>query len=113
VLLNEYQEMADSKSVPHRDFYNVRKVDTHVHHSACINQKHLLHFIKSKIKKCLNEVVMFRGSKHLTLLEVFKSINLTAYDLSIDTLDIHAYTDSFHRFDKFNLMYNPISESRL
>ena len=22
------------KKVPHRDFYNVRKVDTHVHHSA-------------------------------------------------------------------------------
>lgn len=73
VLLNEHQEMADSKvggilsalphcwdksnveihqRVPHRDFYNVRKVDTHVHHSACMNQKHLLRFIKSKMKKC-------------------------------------------------------------
>ena len=51
VLLNEYQEMADTKRVPHRDFYNVRKVDTHVHHSACMNQKHLLRFIKSKMKK--------------------------------------------------------------
>jgi AMP deaminase len=113
VLLNEYQEMADSKSVPHRDFYNVRKVDTHVHHSACMNQKHLLRFIKSKMKKCPNEVVMFRDGKHLTLSEVFESINLTAYDLSIDTLDMHAHTDSFHRFDKFNLKYNPIGESRL
>lgn len=89
VLLNEYQEMADSKRVPHRDFYNVRKVDTHVHHSACMNQKHLLRFIKSKMKKCPDEVVMFRDGKHLTLEEVFQSINLTAYDLSIDTLDMH------------------------
>jgi len=89
VLLNEYQEMADSKRVPHRDFYNVRKVDTHVHHSACMNQKHLLRFIKSKMKKCPDEVVMFRDGKHLTLAEVFRSINLTAYDLSIDTLDMH------------------------
>lgn len=113
VLLNEYQEMADSKRVPHRDFYNVRKVDTHVHHSACMNQKHLLRFIKSKMKKCPDEVVMFRDEKHLTLEEVFQSINLTAYDLSIDTLDMHAHTDSFHRFDKFNLKYNPIGESRL
>ncbi|CAL3967021.1 unnamed protein product [Diplocarpon coronariae] len=113
VLLNEYQEMADSKRVPHRDFYNVRKVDTHVHHSACMNQKHLLRFIKSKMKKCPDEVVMFRDGKHLTLEEVFQSINLTAYDLSIDTLDMHAHTDSFHRFDKFNLKYNPIGESRL
>ena len=112
-LLNEYQEMADSKKVPHRDFYNVRKVDTHVHHSACMNQKHLLRFIKSKMKKSPDEVVMFRDDKHLTLREVFESIHLTAYDLSIDTLDMHAHTDSFHRFDKFNLKYNPVGESRL
>lgn len=112
-LLNEYQETADSKKVPHRDFYNVRKVDTHVHHSACMNQKHLLRFIKSKMKKFPDEVVLYRDGKHLTLAEVFESINLTAYDLSIDTLDMHAHTDSFHRFDKFNLKYNPIGESRL
>ncbi|KAF8467784.1 hypothetical protein BDZ91DRAFT_793449 [Kalaharituber pfeilii] len=113
ILLNEYQEMADSKRVPHRDFYNVRKVDTHVHHSACMNQKHLLRFIKSKMKKCPDEVVLYRDGKHLTLAEVFASLNLTAYDLSIDTLDMHAHTDSFHRFDKFNLKYNPVGESRL
>ncbi len=71
------------------DFYNVRKVDTHVHHSACMNQKHLLRFIKSKMKKSPDEVVMFRDNKELTLKEVFESINLTAYDLSIDTLDMH------------------------
>jgi AMP deaminase len=88
-LLNEYQEVADSKKVPHRDFYNVRKVDTHVHHSACMNQKHLLRFIKSKMKRSPDEVVLFRDGKHLTLKEVFESINLTAYDLSIDTLDMH------------------------
>lgn len=88
-LLNEYQETADSKRVPHRDFYNVRKVDTHVHHSACMNQKHLLRFIKSKMKKCPDEVVLERDGRHLTLAEVFESINLTAYDLSIDTLDMH------------------------
>lgn len=96
VLLNEYQEMADSKRVPHRDFYNVRKVDTHVHHSACMNQKHLLRFIKSKMKKCPDEVVMFRDGKHLTLEEVFQSIKLTAYDLSIDTLDMHVSTSRLH-----------------
>jgi AMP deaminase len=112
-LLNEYQEVADTKKVPHRDFYNVRKVDTHIHHSACMNQKHLLRFIKSKMKKCPDEVVLFRDGQHLTLREVFESINLTAYDLSIDTLDMHAHTDSFHRFDKFNLKYNPIGQSRL
>lgn len=112
-LLNEYQETAESKRVPHRDFYNVRKVDTHVHHSACMNQKHLLRFIKSKMKRSPNEVVIFRDNKLLTLAEVFDSLGLKAYDLSIDTLDMHAHKDTFHRFDKFNLKYNPIGESRL
>ncbi len=45
-LLNRGRELAAQQSVPHRDFYNVRKVDTHVHHSACMNLKHLLRFIK-------------------------------------------------------------------
>ena len=88
-LVNSYQETADCKTVPHRDFYNVRKVDTHVHHSACMNQKHLLRFIKSKMKKHPEEVVMFRNGREMTLQEVFDSINLSAYDLSIDTLDMH------------------------
>ena len=112
-LLNEYQEIADSKKVPHRDFYNVRKVDTHIHHSSCMNQKHLLRFIKSKLKRSRDEIVIYRDDKYLTLQQVFESLNLTSYDLSIDTLDMHAHKDSFHRFDKFNLKYNPIGESRL
>lgn len=105
-LLNGGRELDAQKSVPHRDFYNVRKVDTHVHHSACMVQKHLLRFIKSKLRRVPDEVVVFRDGKFLTLGEVFKSLHLTAYDLSIDTLDMHA-NDTFHRFDRFNLKYNP------
>ena len=57
--------------------------------------------------------MIFRDGKHLTLAEVFASLGLSAYELSIDTLDMHAHQDTFHRFDKFNLKYNPIGESRL
>ena len=57
--------------------------------------------------------VIMRDGKALTLEEVFKSLNLTAYDLSIDALDMHAHKDSFHRFDRFNTKYNPLGESRL
>lgn len=53
------------------------QVDTHVHHSACMHQKHLLRFIKSKLRKEPGEVVIFRDGKYLTLLEVFESLNLT------------------------------------
>ncbi|KAM9940054.1 hypothetical protein OXX80_000481 [Metschnikowia pulcherrima] len=112
-LLNEFEETKQSKKNPHRDFYNVRKVDTHIHHSACMNQKHLLRYIKYKLKTTPDEQVIFRDGKLLTLAQVFESLKLSAYDLSIDTLDMHAHTDTFHRFDKFNLKYNPIGESRL
>ncbi|KAJ7916246.1 AMP deaminase [Mycena leptocephala] len=112
-LLNEFQELSDMKQVPHRDFYNVRKVDTHVHHSSSMNREHLLRFIRSKIKRSPDDVVIFRDGAALTLRQVFQSLNLSAYDLFIDTLDMHAHSDSFHRFDKFNLNYNPICESPL
>ena len=49
-LLNEIRELAEQKAVSHRDFYNVRKVDTHIHAAACMNQKHLLRFIKKSLK---------------------------------------------------------------
>lgn len=44
--------------------------------------------------------------------QVFKSLRLNAYDLSVDTLDMHA-NNTFHRFDRFNLKYNPAGQSRL
>jgi AMP deaminase len=94
-----------------------------------MNQKHLLRFIKSKMKRspgvckpfmlylaeltAWKDVVIVRDGQQLTLSQVFESLQVTAYDLSIDTLDMHAHQDSFHRFDKFNLKYNPIGESRL
>ncbi|KAL9150554.1 hypothetical protein ABFS82_12G175700 [Erythranthe guttata] len=113
LMLNADREFLAQKSAPHRDFYNVRKVDTHVHHSACMNQKHLLRFIKSKLRKEPGEVVIFRDGTYLTLKEVFESLDLTGYDLNVDLLDVHADKSTFHRFDKFNLKYNPCGQSRL
>ncbi|KAJ4772712.1 AMP deaminase [Rhynchospora pubera] len=113
LMLNADKEFLAQKSAPHRDFYNVRKVDTHVHHSACMNQKHLLRFIKSKLRKEPDEVVIFRDGTYMTLKEVFESLDLTGYDLNVDLLDVHADKSTFHRFDKFNLKYNPCGQSRL
>ncbi|KAG2619901.1 hypothetical protein PVAP13_3NG233000 [Panicum virgatum] len=113
LMLNADREFLAQKTAPHRDFYNVRKVDTHVHHSACMNQKHLLRFIKSKLRKEPDEVVIFRDGTYMTLKEVFESLDLTGYDLNVDLLDVHADKSTFHRFDKFNLKYNPCGQSRL
>eukprot|EP01080_Neovahlkampfia_damariscottae_P001011 gene1011-9917_t len=111
--LNHAEELQEQKLVPHRDFYNVRKVDTHIHLSSSMNQKHLLRFIKSKLKSSPDEKVISRDGKELTLKEVFESLNLNIYDLSVDTLDVHADSNVYHRFDKFNLKYNPCGQSRL
>ncbi|XP_021685397.2 AMP deaminase isoform X2 [Hevea brasiliensis] len=113
LLVNADREFLAQKSAPHRDFYNIRKVDTHVHHSACMNQKHILRFIKSKLREEPDEVVIFRDGKYMTLKEVFESLDLTGYDLNVDLLDVHADKSTFHRFDKFNLKYNPCGQSRL
>lgn len=58
VLLNEIRELHEQKSVPHRDFYNIRKVDTHIHASSSMNHKHLLRFIKKKMKTEADVVVI-------------------------------------------------------
>lgn len=113
-LLNEMRELTAQKAVSHRDFYNIRKVDTHVHAASCMNQKHLLRFIKKTLKASKDDIVCKDSDgKLMTLEQVFKSLNISSYDLSVDMLDVHADRNTFHRFDKFNAKYNPIGESRL
>lgn len=43
----------------------------------------------------------------------FSLLSLCRYDLNVDLLDMHAGKESFHRFDRFNLKYNPFGQSRL
>lgn len=65
-------------------------MDTHIHASSCMNQKHLLRFIKRAMKKYPEEIVHIENGRGQTLKDVFESMNLTAFDLSVDTLDMHA-----------------------
>lgn len=55
-----------------------------------MNQKHLLRFIKRAMKKYPEEIVHIERGRGQTLKDVFESMNLTAFDLSVDTLDMHA-----------------------
>eukprot|EP00300_Choanocystis_sp_HF-7_P035577 c495_g1_i2.p1 GENE.c495_g1_i2~~c495_g1_i2.p1 ORF type:complete len:670 (+),score=150.89 c495_g1_i2:23-2011(+) len=105
--LNHDIEYAEQRGVSHRDFYNVRKVDNHVHLASCMNQKHLLRFIKHKFKTEPDRVVKKLEGVDMTLAQVFEKVQLTPYDLSIDHLDMHADVHTFHRFDRFNEKYNP------
>lgn len=65
-------------------------VDTHIHAASSMNQKHLLRFIKKTLKNNAGEVVTITKGKPMTLADVFQSMNLTTYDLTVDMLDVHA-----------------------
>ncbi|XP_074697741.1 AMP deaminase 3 isoform X4 [Strix aluco] len=112
-MLNEMSEFKELKSNPHRDFYNVRKVDTHIHAAACMNQKHLLRFIKHTYQTEPDRIVAEKKGKKTTLKQVFESLHMDPYDLTVDSLDVHAGRQTFHRFDKFNSKYNPVGASEL
>lgn len=112
-MLNEMEEMKELKNNPHRDFYNCRKVDTHIHAAACMNQKHLLRFIKKSYRVDADRVVYNAKGKDMTMKELFESLKLHPYDLTVDSLDVHAGRQTFQRFDKFNAKYNPVGASEL
>ncbi|XP_019369305.1 PREDICTED: AMP deaminase 1 [Gavialis gangeticus] len=112
-MLNEMEELKELKNNPHRDFYNCRKVDTHIHAAACMNQKHLLRFIKKSYRTDADRTVFQAKGKTLTLKELFAQLNLHPYDLTVDSLDVHAGRQTFQRFDKFNAKYNPVGASEL
>uniref|UniRef100_A0A8C4NWY5 AMP deaminase n=1 Tax=Dicentrarchus labrax TaxID=13489 RepID=A0A8C4NWY5_DICLA len=112
-MLNEMEEMKELKLNPHRDFYNCRKVDTHIHAAACMNQKHLLRFIKKSYRVDADRVVHKLQGREVTMKELFESLHLHPYDLTVDSLDVHAGRQTFQRFDKFNAKYNPVGASEL
>uniref|UniRef100_A0A674N3E0 AMP deaminase n=1 Tax=Takifugu rubripes TaxID=31033 RepID=A0A674N3E0_TAKRU len=112
-MLNEMEEMKELKLNPHRDFYNCRKVDTHIHAAACMNQKHLLRFIKRSYRVDADRIVHKLNGKEVTMKALFESLHLHPYDLTVDSLDVHAGRQTFQRFDKFNAKYNPVGASEL
>merc|ERR1719436_435838 len=96
------REQDEVANVGHRDFYNVRKVDTHIHHSAAMNAKHLLRFIKKKVRHHGSDVVLSRNGTSVTLEKLFADLGITWYDLCLDKMNVTADQTVFHRFDRFN-----------
>ena len=52
------------------------QVDTHVHAASCMNQKHLLRFIKKQMKTKREEVVIVKAGEELTLKQVHMSVDV-------------------------------------
>jgi AMP deaminase len=49
-MYNKEREIIEQKVNSLKDFYSVNKIDTHVHHSACMSQKQILEFIREKFR---------------------------------------------------------------
>lgn len=65
-------------------------MDTHIHAAACMNQKHLLRFIKKSYRVDADRVVHSLKGKEVTMKALFESLKLHPYDLTVDSLDVHA-----------------------
>ena len=113
-MVHTTTERNEMKANCHRDFYNVRKVDTHIHHSAAMNAKFLLRFIRRKARLFPNDIVMVaKDGTPVTLSEVFREIDVDPADLSLDKLNVLADKTTLHRFDRFNAKYSPMGEHML
>lgn len=66
------------------------QVDTHIHAAACMNQKHLLRFIKHTYQTEPDRIVAEKKGRKMTLKQVFESLHMDPYDLTVDSLDVHA-----------------------
>ena len=54
-------------------------MDTHVHAASGMNQKHLLRFIKRKMKYNADDIVMVHEGKEVTLREVHTATNVVVF----------------------------------
>ncbi|XP_048449939.1 AMP deaminase 1-like, partial [Rhincodon typus] len=113
LLVNEKKEFVDLLVASHSDFYNVAKVDTHIHAAACMNQRNLLQFIRKTYEQDLERVVQETGGKKTTLRELFQKLQLNPDNLDLDALNMRADRETFQRFDRFNQKYNPVGANEL
>ena len=65
-------------------------MDNHIHAASSMNQKHLLRFIKKTMTDNGDDIVWYENGEPQTLKQLFESMNLTAYDMTVDVLDVHA-----------------------
>lgn len=73
-----------------RKTHSNRKVDTHIHAASCMNQKHLLRFIKKTLKNHADEVSssIFIKGNYFPILPMCLaiSINRTSYSILLSVL---------------------------
>ena len=84
------KEHYETQEIVHRDFYNCRKVDTHIHFAACMRAKQLLRFIVEKIEKDGDRPVIYdkNEKRMITLSEICQMIDVNSKDINLDSLNV-------------------------
>jgi AMP deaminase len=78
-----------------------------------MTSKHLLDFIKEKVKHHGDDVVSTNADgSAVTLASVFQKLSLNVDAFTLNALDTRA-DNTFERFDHFNAKYNPFGKSEL
>ena len=78
------------------DFIIFFQVDTHVHAASGMNQKHLLRFIKRKMKYNADDIVMVHEGKEVTLREVNTATNFVVLDFEFFYCTCHHHRSDHH-----------------
>ncbi|KRX01195.1 hypothetical protein PPERSA_03699 [Pseudocohnilembus persalinus] len=115
-LLNYDKEMKEQKEIMYQDFFTIPKVDTHIHHSACMSAKQLADFLIEIFsdQEQLKRVVKIEQNEEFTLQDVLNQIGVDdPREINVDSLNVQADRTLFKRFDNFNNKYNPQSSSLL
>jgi hypothetical protein len=84
------KEHYETQAIVHRDFYNCRKVDTHIHFAACMRAKQLLRFIVDKLENEGEKKVIYdkKEERWRTLKEVCDVIDVNSKDINLDSLNV-------------------------
>ncbi|AMD19268.1 HBR367Cp [Eremothecium sinecaudum] len=83
--LKSNSEKTENKTVKHRDFYNIRKIDTNMLLSGCVSERQLNEFIWDKLNLEPNRVVYVLKDGHpVTLRSLF---NTSSNELDISKRD--------------------------
>jgi AMP deaminase len=104
---NGAESLANKKN--DRDFYEVAKVDTHIHMTAAVAPSDFSDFIRDKIRNFASEVVL-NGK---TLDYYCTSAGLVADTVNSDSLNVQGDVTLFDRFDLFNAKYDPAGSEDL
>jgi len=116
--MNGTREAQAQRQAGGRDFFDVTKVDNQVNHSAYFSQPQLLRLIRQKMKEDAELSVLEVDSQPMKLREIFLEAGVDDEDLHSAKLGMgvsmgDGSADTFGRFDRFNLKYNPFGNEKL